>query len=136
MRSIPFFAFALIGLALCGCGRGPGAGPTDAQLSSARKAAPAGAKVFALHCSSCHGEHGDAPMAPPAMGKHALRRRPGLENGLDLFDYLKSRMPPADKAGSLSERQYWDVTEYLLRVQGRDVPTPFERANAAGVMLE
>lgn len=129
-------AVIVIGLTLPGCGRSSGTGPSDARLSSARRAAPAGAKVFALHCSECHGEHGDAPMAPPAMGQRALGRRPGLENGLDLFNYLKARMPPGDQAGSLSDRQYWDVTEYVLRVQGRDVPSRFGPANAAGVTLE
>ncbi|GMV15644.1 MAG: cytochrome c [Polyangiaceae bacterium] len=126
----------LVSLALVACASRSGSGPSDAQLSAARKAAPAGAKVFALYCSSCHGEHGDAPFAPAAMGKQALRRRPGLENGLDLFRYVKARMPPGDKAGSLSEEQYWAVTEYMLRVQERPLQEPFDATTAPSVRLE
>lgn len=128
-------AFTLC-MVLGACASRSGTGPSDAQLAAARKAAPAGAKVFALYCSSCHGEHGDAPFAPAAMGQRALRRRPGLENGLELFRYLKARMPPGDKAGSLSDEQYWAVTEYMLRVQERPLPDPFDASTAASVPLE
>lgn len=122
--------------ALSACAPRSGSGPSEARLAAARKAAPAGAKVFALHCSSCHGEHGDAPFAPKAMGKGALARRPGLESGLDLLRYLERSMPPGDKAGSLSAEQYLAVTEYLLRVQGRPVKEPVGPETLGGVRLE
>lgn len=126
----------LLSILVLACASRSGSGPSDAQLAAARKAAAAGAKVFALYCSSCHGEHGDAPFAPAAMGKNALKRRPGLENGLDVYRYVKARMPPGDKAGSLSDEQYWAVTEYMLRVQERPLPGRFDASTAASVPLE
>lgn len=112
-RTCLFVATALV---LAACGRGSGGGPSDAQISAARRAVPAGAKVFALYCSSCHGEHGDAPMAPAVLGEGALNR-PELESVGGLHQYLKRSMPPGDAAGSLSDEQYRAVAEYMRRVQ-------------------
>jgi mono/diheme cytochrome c family protein len=128
--------FPLLGpLALIACA-GAGAGrPSDAALSAARRAAPAGAKVFALRCGSCHGENGVAPGTPPVMGSRALRPRPGLENGRDLLRRLKATMPPGDDAGSLTDAEYLAVTEYLLRVQRLAIPAPFDASSAASVRL-
>lgn len=104
-----------IAASLTACGGGSAAGPSDAQVSAARKAVPAGAKVFALYCGSCHGEHGTAPMAPAVLGPSALRQ-PELGTLAGLAHYLKRTMPPG-KPGSLSDAHYRDVAEYMLRVQ-------------------
>lgn len=115
MTARTFHVLLAITASLTACGGGSAAGPSDAQISAARKAVPAGAKVFALYCGSCHGEHGTAPMAPPVLGPSALRR-PELGTVAGLQQYLKRTMPPG-KPGSLSDAQYRDVAEYMLRVQ-------------------
>ena len=75
------------------------------------------------------------------MGKEALALT-GSDRGKfvtaqDVFDYVKSEMPlPKKKVGTLSEQQYWEVTEYLLAASGRKLPDGGLTAdNAASVTV-
>lgn len=135
-------ALWVVGLAVAGCAGGMGAsGP---QLASAQQQAPQGADVFASECAGCHGKDGGGGAhAPPLMGPKALplHGHDGdtgpFASAQDVFGYVKARMPlPKSHAGSLSDAQYWAVTNYILAGKGLKLPdggvTP---ANASSVVV-
>lgn len=123
-----------------GCGAAGGAG--EPAIAGARDEAPKGAAVYDRECAGCHGAHGEGlSNAPAVMGKEALALT-GSDRGKfvtaqDVFDYVKSEMPlPKKKVGTLSEQQYWEVTEYLLAASGRKLPDGGLTAdNAASVTV-
>lgn len=130
---------ALGALGAC-AGATPGA--TAPELQAAEKIAPAGARVYAAECASCHGDRGQGEgAAPPVMGAGALPRqgghRPEFQSAADLFGYVKSAMPlPKKRAGSLSEEQYWAVTTYMAAASGKKVPEGgLSAENAASVSI-
>jgi len=100
-----------------------------------------GVWLYGQHCASCHGEGGEGDAdAPKIMGTGALprvsewkdsSRTSELGNALDLFEYVKSEMPPLDP-NSLEEDQYWAITHYLLKESGYDLgEEPLSFSNAS-----
>lgn len=66
-------------------------------------------------------------------------KNPGMlltfQNALKLHDFIKKEMP-FQSPGSLSETQYWDLTAYLLQMNGVNPgPQPLSAANAEKVLL-
>ncbi|MGZ3423166.1 MAG: c-type cytochrome [Polyangiales bacterium] len=92
--------------------------------SSAAPAAPApdsaaqvaaGEKAYNTACAMCHGKKGEGKGKNPALvGAKALDDQ---HNGKELFDYIKTNMPPK-KPGSLSDDDTWAVTAWLLDKNG------------------
>ena len=89
--------------------------------------ASAGRAVYAQSCAGCHRANlaggGDAP----ALGGKGFMSSFGGKSTKDLFKFISTSMP-AGAAGSLSEKQYVDVTAYLLAANGAAAGTaPFSR---------
>ena len=81
---------------------------TDAQVAR-------GAAVFEQSCATCHGSSGNDGFATPLLGPGTLVR---FASTRELYDYTSATMPLAAE-GSLTERQYLDVTAWLLAARGR-----------------
>ncbi len=111
-------------------------------MDGARASTPQGATVFEQECAVCHGKRGQGSASvPPVMGGGALARnsedRPAFASAADVFAYVKREMPlPKNRAGTLSDAEYWSVTDFMLRAHGVELParglTP---ANASNVSL-
>jgi cytochrome c5 len=72
------------------------------------------------------------PKAVPAVISPGTVAR--FENGLELYTFLKTRMP-WQAPGSRSDEEYWQLTAYLLRANGIQPPDPLNAQNAASVMV-
>ena len=81
---------------------------TDAQVAR-------GAAVFEQSCATCHGSSGNDGFATPLKGPGTLVR---FATTRELYDYTSATMPLAAE-GSLTERQYLDVTAWLLVQRGQ-----------------
>ena len=124
-----------------GCA-GATAGAPAPALAEAKQASPEGARVYAAECAGCHGEHGEGlQAAPPVMGEGALARQGGhrgeFKSAQDVFEYVKANMPlPKNKAGSLTDDQYWAVTTYMAAASGKKIPEGgLDAENAASVTI-
>jgi len=128
--------------------------------------ADAGAQVYTLVCSACHGDlgqgltdewratwnpsdqncwqskcHGlnrpsdgfDLPRyVPPVVGPAVLGR---FRTALDLFGFIRQVMPWQEPA-SLQEEEYWDVTAFVVQLNGVDPgPDRLDSQRAAGLLL-
>ena len=85
---------------------------TDAQVAR-------GAAVFEQSCATCHGPSGNDGFATPLLGPGTLVR---FASTRELYDYTSATMPLAAE-GSLTERQYLDVTAWLLVQRGQPTGT-------------
>jgi alcohol dehydrogenase (cytochrome c) len=104
-------AFAVLAAAYALNAVAQGQGPfTQAQ-------ADAGHAVYATACAGCHRANlvggGDAP----AVGGAGFMSSFGNRSTKDLYTFIATSMP-AGRPGSLSEKQYTDVTAYLLWANG------------------
>ncbi len=115
MRHAKFFAgsaaLAILGAVYAVTAAAQGQGPfTQAQ-------ADAGHAVYATSCAGCHRVNlaggGDAP----ALGGPGFISSFGNRSTKDLYTFIASSMP-VGRPGSLSEKQYTDVTAYLLWANG------------------
>jgi PQQ-dependent dehydrogenase (methanol/ethanol family) len=75
-----------------------------------------GASVYVQSCASCHGPNLQGESGPPLTGP-TLKAAYGAGTAAQLYDFI-SRQMPQSAPGSLSQRQYLDVTAYLLRRNG------------------
>ncbi|GAC1660105.1 MAG: hypothetical protein NVS4B13_07570 [Candidatus Elarobacter sp.] len=89
-----------------------------------RAQATSGAAVYSAQCAQCHGVNLQGQSAPGLVGA-AFQQYVGKSGtAASLYDFISKQMP-ADKPGSLSQKQYLDVTAYLLARNGYaagDVP--------------
>lgn len=125
-----------------------------------------GGQVYYMVCMACHGDQGQglSPEWVEAWGLeenacwqskcHASNHPPeGFElprnipavvgpgvvnrfaNALELHDYLQVQMP-WQAPGTLSAEEYWQLTAYLVRLNGLDPgPAPLDAQSAAKVLL-
>jgi hypothetical protein len=88
--------------------------------------------------SGCHGsrpyENGfTLPSAvPPLIGPGALQR---FETAGNLFGYIDAAMP-FQAPGSLEGEHYWQITAYLARANGKQVPEALGPENAMAFYLQ
>lgn len=109
-----------------------------------------GAEIYRLVCRDCHGDHGQGLTAdwiaswapedqncwqskchasnhppdgfslphyvPPIIGTQFLSR---FKTAMDLYNYISQAMPWQDP-GYLSLNQYWQLTAFLMRLNGMD----------------
>ena len=75
-----------------------------------------GASVYAQSCASCHGPSLQGEAGPPLIGQ-TVKTAYGTGTAAQLYDFI-SRQMPQDAPGSLSQRQYLDVTAYILSRNG------------------
>jgi hypothetical protein len=80
---------------------------------------------------------------PEALRLEAQSRPAGapwrdpFRNAQDLHGFVSRNMPlPKERAGSLSEEDYWAIVNFMLLAHGVDVPPEgVTRANASAVKL-
>lgn len=127
--------------------------------------ADAGAQTYFYICLVCHGDKGQGltewrkELSPPDnncwqskchspnhedFGFTFPRDVPALknpsmlltfQNALNLHDFIKRTMP-FQYPGSLTDEQYWQLTAYLIKMNGIDPgPQPLNSANAVAVSL-
>ncbi len=131
------------------------------DMSADATPAQYGAEIYRLVCSACHGDVGQgltqqwrltwnpkdqncwqskchAPNHPPD-GFDLPHSIPPLEGvnirylfptALDLYDYIKTQMPWQNK-GSLTDQEYWQVTAYVLQMNGIDPGAELLNENTA-----
>lgn len=75
-----------------------------------------GASVYAQSCASCHGPNLQGEAGPPLIGQ-TLKAAYGAGTAAQLYDFI-SRQMPQNAPASLSQRQYLDVTAYVLAQNG------------------
>jgi cytochrome c len=95
---------ALLGWLMTGCGAAQPPTPGDPLQVTW------GATIYRLECARCHNPGRSGPVLTEAR----LVRYPNAE---ELFVYIRQNMP-LDKPGALPEQDYWDVTAYLLAMNG------------------
>ena len=122
-----------------------------------------GAEVYRLVCKACHGDKGQgltadwrAQWAPKDQNCwqskcHALNHPPdgfympqvpavlglpirGFGTALNLYTYNHNFMPWHDRA-SMTEKESWSVTAYILKINGIDPPLELNAENAANIDL-
>ena len=69
-----------------------------------------GASVYSTSCASCHGANLKGNSGPTLLGASI---RSGYKTPIALHDFIKAQMP-LNAPGSLSAKQYNDVTAFLL----------------------
>jgi len=130
MRRLALIFCALALGACSGLGGEPPLAMTVAPLATSEGIAPPnlarGARIFAKHCTDCHGEdgagggalvlRGDVPV-PLDMTDRALASRKSPRQWFDIITQgkLERLMPPWENA--LSERERWDVALYSYSLQ-------------------
>lgn len=69
---------------------------------------------------------------PPVIGPLVINR---FQSALELHDYIQAKMP-WQAAGTRSEEEYWQLTAFLLRLNGIDPGrAPLDQERAATILL-
>lgn len=129
------FALSLMGF---GCASPPAEAPAPPDQITV------GEQVYAGNCAGCHGDNGEGTEGRPALaGEKALpldppaeatSRKTQLRTAQDLFDFVKSDMPPM-APGSLSDEEYWAVVAFQLKIKGVGGGKVVSAANAGSIAL-
>ncbi|GAC1581827.1 MAG: hypothetical protein NVS3B7_17060 [Candidatus Elarobacter sp.] len=82
-----------------------------------RAQATGGAAVYSQQCSQCHGVNLAGQSGPGLVGAAFQRYIGKAGTTASLYDFISKQMP-ADKPGSLSRKQYLDVTAFILARNG------------------
>jgi cytochrome c len=108
-------------------GVGAGCASPPAEAPAPPDQVTVGEQLFAGQCAGCHGENGEGTEGRPALvGEKALpvdppaeatARKSQLRTAQDLFDFVKSDMPPM-APGSLSDEEYWAIVAFQLKANG------------------
>lgn len=102
---------------------------TVAAASGGEDQAAEGGKLYAKHCAKCHGDAGQGKKGPPVVGKDALPldppatakvRKTQFHTAQDVAAFVAAKMP-ANKPGSLTTDQYYDILAFDLKANGVDI---------------
>ncbi|GEM_PF-6977000 len=68
-----------------------------------------GARVYAMHCQACHGQHGEGGLAPELTGEHYHK------NVSQTIAWIKYALPPMPQLyrAPLSEQEVDDVSVFV-----------------------
>jgi alcohol dehydrogenase (cytochrome c) len=102
---------------------------SQAQTQGSFTAAQAteGQSGYAQNCAGCHGSSlDDGEFAPPLKGT-AFTAQWGGKSVRDLYDYLRTKMPPSN-AGGLGDGTYQQITAFVLQSNG----VPLDAKNLPG----
>jgi mono/diheme cytochrome c family protein len=91
-------------------------GPAPAPFSQDQ--VDAGRESFALNCADCHNKDLSGGNGPPLVGKPFLSHWAG-HAAQDLYQYIRTTMPVCS-GGLLGDRNYLEITAYLLWANGAD----------------
>jgi mono/diheme cytochrome c family protein len=104
--------------------------PTLAHAGDAPDQVASGQKLFGKYCAKCHGDAGQGTKKGPAVvGKDALPlepptgakvRKAQFQTAQDVAAFVAAKMP-ANKPGSLTADQYYDILAFDLKANGVDV---------------
>jgi alcohol dehydrogenase (cytochrome c) len=114
-RSVrPLFVIAPVALGLLLAGTvSQAARPAGfTQMQSAH-----GAAVYTAHCEVCHGTNLGGQSGPPLMGTKFTTSYEKNRPVSTLYDFIAKQMP-YNAPGSLSQKDYLDVTAYVLAKNG------------------
>jgi alcohol dehydrogenase (cytochrome c) len=114
VRNSCFLVIVLVISAQGVCVAKPGGGYT-------REQAARGAAVYTQECAQCHGPvlQGESG---PALSGQTFRQSYGTATAAQLYDFI-SRQMPQNAPGSLTQKQYLDVTAYVLAQNGQPLGT-------------
>jgi PQQ-dependent dehydrogenase (methanol/ethanol family) len=118
---------AVVGISAVGVQAKPVGGYTNAQAAR-------GASVYTQYCAVCHGANLQGEAGTPLMGRTFLQAY-GAGTAAQLYDFT-SRQMPLNAPGSLSQKQYLDVSAFILARNG--IPpgeTPLSTASLNQVRL-
>ena len=76
-----------------------------------------GLETYKQQCSMCHGETMSGGGGVPAVAGPEFLYGWNGKTVAELFDYLKTKMPPSDPGG-LSDRKYADVIAAMFQTDG------------------
>jgi mono/diheme cytochrome c family protein len=103
--------------------------PAATTASGADQAAE-GSKLYGKYCAKCHGNAGQGTKkAPAVVGKDALPldppatakvRKTQFHTAQDVAAFVATKMP-ANKPGSLTADQYYEILAFDLKANGVDV---------------
>lgn len=122
--------------------------PDGRGLPAGEGRVSAGAALFAERCASCHGEKGhggsngslagEALHSPQAFAEdRSLKKTVGnyWPYATTVFDYIRRAMP-YDRPGSLSDVEIYDVTAYVLYLNGLlDEDQTIDRRSLAAIEM-
>lgn len=107
-----------------------GAGMVQSKMPNRRANPEAGAKVYAEHCASCHGENGQGMRVgevgdaqgyiyPPLWGMDSFNNGAGMNRMAMATRFIKHNMPFGATAGEtiLTDDEAYDVAAYMLDKQ-------------------
>ncbi len=89
-----------------------------------------GRAVYQQACAECHGPRLQGGAHGPALSGLAFTSVWGERSADELFEYLRSEMPPG-QAGSLGDAAYRSIVALILETDGREVPAASVFAPAA-----
>jgi mono/diheme cytochrome c family protein len=100
-------------------------GPDGKELPPGRGTVPAGKEVYTKRCLECHGAEGKSGKFDPLVGgQDTLKSEKPVKTvgsywpyATTLWDHIHRAMP-FDRPGTLSTDQIYDVTAYLLYLNG------------------
>jgi PQQ-dependent dehydrogenase (methanol/ethanol family) len=106
--------FAILGIALVGISAVSVQAKSVGGYTNAQAAR--GASVYSQYCAVCHGANLQGEAGTPLMGRTFLQAY-GAGTAAQLYDFI-SRQMPLNAPGSLSQKQYLDVTAFILERNG------------------
>jgi mono/diheme cytochrome c family protein len=113
-------AAVLVAAASLGLGALPGSALAQGQAAGpAFTAAQAdrGASLYSQNCAMCHGEDMTGGAGTPSLSGPDFSFGWKGKPASDLFDYVRTKMPPG-QIGSLTDQQYLDVVTAILKRNG------------------
>ena len=122
--------------------------PDGEGLPAGRGSVEAGRRLYAKRCQHCHGSEGAGRPFDRLAGRQPGDDFPFAENpgaprtigsywpfATTLFDYTRRAMP-SDRPGSLSDQEVYDVTAYLLFLNGLlEEPAVLDRSTLVGIVM-
>ncbi len=125
------------------CASAPPPAPASPPATFAEQA-QRGATLYADHCASCHGDHGEGGGAPAVVGlaKGALplaphagsHRTEQFATAADIGGYVMKAMPPG-KGGSLRDDEYLAILAFDLQANGVALERPLDLASAGKLVI-
>jgi len=99
-------------------------GPSGKELPRGSGTAKEGAIIFARRCAQCHGPTAEGGVAKRLVGEQSLEGRLASKTignfwpfATSIWDYVNRAMP-RDNPGSLSAKEVYEVTAFLLYRNG------------------
>lgn len=128
-----------------GCSHTPSAAPEGSTSSPtpASEQIAQGAKLYAQHCSGCHGDAGQGVKGPPVVGAQALPKDPPatakkrsaeFRTALDVGQFVMANMP-ANAPGSLKPEEYLAILAFDLKANGVTLDQPLTLERAGEIVL-